>query len=183
MSFTVYNRIADFFTGLPNIEEQNARRALLNRAGLDPQLYAQINFDDPPAQFFQILVRTLSQYGTLSDSRNALQAVLRAAKNSVGLEKQTECDRLIEAVQRSHRVEQGNQQSDVPQPPKPQHSPVAAMKRRMLEQRQTDLMAKYTAINQQLLGTLNAADKVTLQNHMQQIEQEMQQTETELASL
>ncbi len=91
-------KIAKFLTSLPNIDEIDARRALLHSAGLDKQLQDQIDIAGPPAHFFQLLVRTLSDYGTLKDGRNALQAVLESAKNHVGQDRKDYCDTLIQEI-------------------------------------------------------------------------------------
>jgi len=54
---------------------------------LDEGLRTQIEFEGPLQQFCQLLVETLSSYGTLEDGQNALTAVLETAKNSVGQDK------------------------------------------------------------------------------------------------
>lgn len=94
------NKIVEYLTSLPNIEDRNVRRALISRAALDDQLENSINFDvagtDP---FFHLLVRDLSRFGELRDGRDALEAVLKAAKKSVGRNIKPEYDILIQEWQ------------------------------------------------------------------------------------
>ncbi|MCP4370128.1 MAG: hypothetical protein GY797_18745 [Deltaproteobacteria bacterium] len=93
------NKIVEFLKSLPNIHDSNSQRALLLIAGLDTELQDQIYFSGPPAQFFQLLIPTLLSYGKLKDGRNAVEAVLEAAKNSVGQDKKDYCDMLIQDLQ------------------------------------------------------------------------------------
>lgn len=93
-------KIVEFLTSMPNMYDSHALRALLYNAGLDTQLQNNLNFALPPAQFFPLLVPTLSNYGTLEDGRNALKAVLEATKNYVGQEKKAYCDTLIQELDR-----------------------------------------------------------------------------------
>jgi len=51
-------------------------------------------------QFFQLLVSTLNKYGTLNDGRDALEAVLEAAKGSVGRDRRDDCESLIQQLQK-----------------------------------------------------------------------------------
>lgn len=99
LSNTFQTEMIAFLKGLPNIQLADGRRALIAEASLDPEVVAQLNFDSPPAQFFPLLVETLTRYGTMPDGRNALAAVLEAACNHVGADKQPECERLVRAAQ------------------------------------------------------------------------------------
>jgi hypothetical protein len=92
------NKIVEFLKSLPNIHDSNSQRALLLGAGLDSELQGQIYFSGSPAQFFQLLIPTLLSYGKLKDGRDALEAVLEAAKNSVGQDKKDYCDSLIQEL-------------------------------------------------------------------------------------
>ncbi len=94
-SVTLRRKIVDFFTSIPGIYDPGKPQALIQNAGLDPQLRNQINFGSSPGQFFQLLLPTLSQYGTLQDGRHALQAVLESAKGFLGEDGRTACDDLI----------------------------------------------------------------------------------------
>lgn len=97
---TLHQKIVEFLTSLPNIDKTDALRALLYSAGLDQQLHDQIEVAGPPAQFFQLLVSTLSAYGTLEDGRNPLKAILESAKGSVGQERRAYCDALIQEIEK-----------------------------------------------------------------------------------
>ncbi len=90
--------IVTLLTSIPNMSEKDTRRALIAGAALDPELECQINCERAPAQFFQLLIPTLRNYGTLTDGRNPLEAVLEAAKQSVGQEKRARCDELIQNI-------------------------------------------------------------------------------------
>lgn len=96
--FTLHKKIVEFLMSIPNVHDSNALRAFLYNAGLDTQLQNHLNFALPSAQFFQLLVATLSEYGTLTDGRNAVNAVLESAKNYVGQQKREECDILIQEL-------------------------------------------------------------------------------------
>ena len=93
------NKIVKFLTSVPNIHNESGRRALILSAELDPQLQNQINFGEPPVQFFPLLIFMLIRYGKLKDGRDALEAVLVAAKNYVGQDKKDYCDTLIQELQ------------------------------------------------------------------------------------
>ena len=91
-----YQTIVDFLNSLPNINEKQTRRALIEMAGFSKALKHQLNCDEPPATFSPLLVSTLSAYGDLPDGQHALVALLEAAKQYVGQEKQTLCEKLIQ---------------------------------------------------------------------------------------
>jgi len=96
ISSELNKKIVNFLTSLPGINDRNGQQALINRAGLDKQLQDQIKFPGSTAQFFDLLVPTLVQYGQIEDGRNALESVLEAAKDYVGKNRRAYCDRLIE---------------------------------------------------------------------------------------
>ncbi|MCP4371261.1 MAG: hypothetical protein GY797_24565 [Deltaproteobacteria bacterium] len=95
LPFELYQKITDVLTSLPNIHDNAAQRAFIYSAGLDAELVNQISLGAPPMQFVQLLVATLGRYGTLVDGRNALAALLEAAKNHIGQEGKAYCDSLI----------------------------------------------------------------------------------------
>ena len=95
---TLRNRIIDLLMSLPNIHDSDAQRVFVYQAELDPQLQKQISIGKSPLQFVELLVSTLIDYGSLADHRHALEAVLEAAKASVGQEKRANCDILIQEV-------------------------------------------------------------------------------------
>ncbi len=88
-------KVVDFLVSLPNINNKSGQQALIYRAGLDKQLQDQINFPGSPGQFVELLVPQLVRYGQLEDGRNALIAVLEAAKDYVGQDRRAYCDDLI----------------------------------------------------------------------------------------
>jgi len=98
VSIELQQDIAKVLTGLPNISQRDMRSSLIASAGLDSSLQGQINVELPPLQFVLMLIEVLQSYGTLEDGRNALEAILEAAKQYVGHEKQLYCDKLIEQV-------------------------------------------------------------------------------------
>ena len=55
---------------------KQAFQSLLFSAGIDANLGNQLDFGLPTAQFFSLLVKILSEYGTLEDGRRALIAVM-----------------------------------------------------------------------------------------------------------
>jgi hypothetical protein len=89
------NRIVAFLTSLPNAGDSKMHQALIQSAGLDRRLLEQIEYTGPPAHFFQLLMPTLERYGTLEDDRDPLVAILEAAKNYVGEDRQKACEELI----------------------------------------------------------------------------------------
>lgn len=91
------NKIVEFLKSLPNIHDSNSQRVLILSTGIDAELQNQIHFSGPPSQFFQLLLPTLMSYGKLKDGRDALEAVLGAAKSSVGQEKKA-CDDFIQKL-------------------------------------------------------------------------------------
>lgn len=172
-------QVVELLSTLSNIHDQNGRHAFIQSAGLDSQLQQQIIYSGPPGQFVQLLVSTLDNYGTLANDQDALEAVLEAAKGTVGGNKQTLYIAVIEALRKFRQGEYvppqaGNQQNS---------SPVGALsqkKRAALDARLVDLYRKYTAANAQLTATLSEVDKITIKNQIKQIEQDIQEIEAEL---
>lgn len=89
-------KIIDFLTELPNVSTDTEQKAFIQPAVLDAQLQRQIKFPGATLQFFTLLVPMLAEYGDLEDGRNALEAILEAAKDLVGPNRQTHCEDLIE---------------------------------------------------------------------------------------
>ena len=104
LSFTLTQKIAEFLISLPNIHDGNTQRALIYSAGLDARLQNQLCIAVPPAQFVQLLVSTLSDYGMLEDGRHALEAILEAAKQYVGRVHRVYCDELITELKEIGRL-------------------------------------------------------------------------------
>lgn len=101
LSHVLNQKIVSFLTSIPNIDDKDAQRALIQGARLDVQLRNQINFGGPPAQFFQLLITTLHDYGRLEDGRNPIVAVLEIAKNTVGSDRQKDCEKLVKELYKS----------------------------------------------------------------------------------
>lgn len=97
--FELYQKMIKFLTTLPSIYDSNMQQALVDSAGLDPELEKQIRTGMSPTQFAHLLIPTLRDYGSLEDGRYALVAILEATRGYVGPNKQAECDRLIQELQ------------------------------------------------------------------------------------
>ncbi len=97
LPFELHKKIVNFLTSLPNIHDSNNQRALIYSAGLG-ELQAQIPFGSSSAQFFQVMINILINYGNLSDGRNAFNALLEATKIYVGQDRQNYCDGLIQEL-------------------------------------------------------------------------------------
>jgi len=98
LPFILQKRIVDFLKSLPNIHGHDSQRALVYGAGLDSDLQDLITFGGSSAQFVQLLVSTLVAYGELKDGRHALEAVLEAAKNYVGQDRQNDCEIILKEL-------------------------------------------------------------------------------------
>lgn len=88
-------KIITFLQDLPLIYDKGGRLGLLLEANLDQQLLNMIPHEDSTGIFFQQLVQVVVKYGQIHDGRSALEAVLEAAKNRVGRDKQAYCDTLL----------------------------------------------------------------------------------------
>lgn len=86
------------------LDNAQSQTAFMNRASLEANLEQQITFGGNASQFCPLLVRALSDYGRMRDGRYALDAVLEAAKDLVGLEKQAECERLLTTLHEFRRT-------------------------------------------------------------------------------
>lgn len=98
LPFLLQEKIVRFLGSLPNSDDPQLQRALIYSAGLDKQLQHQINFANPSAQFFQLLVPILNDYGILEDGGNALEAVLCSVKDRIGQEGREHCEKLIDEL-------------------------------------------------------------------------------------
>lgn len=79
----------------PLLQKEDGRRAISLEAGLDEELFSQIEFDGPMAEFLPLFLDRLSKYGTLKDGRLALQALLEAVKDHVGVTEKEKIDRYL----------------------------------------------------------------------------------------
>ena len=91
-------KIIDLLSSLPNIHDADSQRAFIYKAGLETKLQSQISVGKPPTQFASLLVSTAISYGKLSDGRHALEAIVMTAKDYVGQDKKTYCDKLIQEL-------------------------------------------------------------------------------------
>ena len=96
-SGTILQRAASFLKSVPGLDNENGWRALLLDAGLEA-IINQITFNVPAGQFASFVVNHLDKHGTLPDGRPALAALLEAASRRVGLEKQQECQQLMDEL-------------------------------------------------------------------------------------
>lgn len=100
ISSQLRQKIVDFLVSLPNIQDNNARNAFIESVGFDSQLHAQIDFSGAAATFFHRLLANLRGYGSLNDGRNAIEALLKTAKNYIGPDRQADCESLIDEFRR-----------------------------------------------------------------------------------
>lgn len=96
---SVQQQVVKLLTSLPCLHDADSYRAFILSADIDEQLIKHIHFDGSTAQFVQLLVSTLLAYGRLEDERHPLIAILEAAKQYVGRERQIECQMLIEELE------------------------------------------------------------------------------------
>jgi hypothetical protein len=98
LPLTLQQKITEFLRSLPDNDDTFTRRTLIYRAGLDTQLQNQISLSGSPKKFVPQLVVMLSTYGVLEDGRDPLEAILEAAKDSIGKHRQAYCDKLIQEL-------------------------------------------------------------------------------------
>lgn len=118
---SLHEKIVDFLTSLPQIHNDKTQQALIYSAGLDPQLQKQIVFGGSALQFVHELVVTLYNYKMLKDGRYALEAILEAAKSSVGQDRKEHCENLLQELRklRIHPEQQPSKTLVEQQPLKP----------------------------------------------------------------
>ncbi len=103
---SLQRQIIKFLTALP-INNKESQEAFIYSAVLDQALQRRMSVGGSTSQFFELLVPMLIRYGTLEDGRNALEAVLEAAKDFVGQEGRKECESLIQQIPAmSQQIEQ-----------------------------------------------------------------------------
>ncbi len=105
LSQELRKNIIDVLLSLPNMTTSKEREALVLSAGLDRNLFARIEFEGTTFKFFANLIDILVQYGQLHDRRYAIVAVLEAARNFVGQDKQEYYDTLIASFEGSMQVD------------------------------------------------------------------------------
>ncbi len=174
ISYERQQEIVNFLASLPNMHNQSGRQAVVYGAGLGPEVERELDFSGPTAVFCQSLVRKLAPYNRLPDGRHALAAVLDAAKEKIGEPGRSRCIGWIQELNSAQEEEHG---------PSPLRQNLKYVKKQQLEKRLTMLHEQYKAANAQLLTALSAVDKVTLQRHIDQIEEDIQEVEAKLTSL
>jgi len=89
--------IVKFLSSLRQTHTADERRAFILLAGLDPEVEIDVKYEGSARQFWALLVSDLEKYGQLANRRDtdALEAVLTAAKEFVGLDGQKKSDDLI----------------------------------------------------------------------------------------
>ena len=95
LTLGLQQRIIEFLSSVPRMDDENMRRAVIAGAGLDPPVQQMIVFHEPSISFFSALVSISVKYGRLEDGRYALEAILCASKAYIGRDRQELCDRLI----------------------------------------------------------------------------------------
>ncbi len=179
----IYTDIISLLQSLPNINDSTGQQGFIRSARVDERLFKQIQFGGSTAQFFQLLVPGLAEYGTLDDGRDPLEAILEAAKSCVGQEKRAICDQLMQQLYAAgrpnprQRQEQAAQQQALrervnrlqQQLPtrmkdlKPIYLSLASRLKRMLKEASTDEDEILLDILQQFLDkTLNAAEFIEM---------------------
>ncbi len=100
LSQDLTQQVIEFFSSLPGLEKEDARRAWLYKSGLDNHILQQIQVGGASIQFFPLLVDVLVKHGTLSTGEFALNALLRASQDMVGVNRQKVCKELILQVRK-----------------------------------------------------------------------------------
>ena len=95
--------LAAFLVALPDIHDRLKHQAFLLSAGLDAALFSQLHIGEPPTSFINALISTCIAYGQLNDGRHALIAVMNAAKQLVGKNRQADADALIQQIEANIR--------------------------------------------------------------------------------
>ncbi|GAK49080.1 pentapeptide repeat protein [Candidatus Moduliflexus flocculans] len=91
--------IVAFLVALPDIHDRLKQQAFLLSAGLDAELFNQLHIGEPPTSFINALISNCMTYGQLNDGRHALIAVMNAAKQLVGKNRQADADTLIQQIE------------------------------------------------------------------------------------
>jgi hypothetical protein len=105
LPLTLQQDIVNSLNSLPNIHSSYEQQAFIIHAGLEPQLQKQLPIGDPSGRFVPEFVSMLKDYGMLADGRDALEAVLEAAKDFVGQEKRQNLDTLIQQLKTFRQFE------------------------------------------------------------------------------
>src|SRR5262245_21755289 len=80
---------------LPEMDDAGARKSLVESALFGSPILRKIQWDGASDTFTIPLVRQLDDFGQITPGKPAIVALLEAVKGQVGLERQTEIDRLV----------------------------------------------------------------------------------------
>jgi hypothetical protein len=140
----LYEDIVQFLLAYPNIHDRQIRNALLGSASLEPKLAAKIEREGTAEAFVHALIDTLCDYGTMEDGRHGLEAVLTAAKQSVGSDRQAYSIQLLQDV---HTVLQATTEELAARPPLSQAEIATFLY--ATEEQEADLTCKLELLRQQ----------------------------------
>jgi effector-associated domain 8 (EAD8)-containing protein len=110
-SHQLLSEIRTRLRGYPIFQNEENRRAISLNAGLDEELLSQIDFDGATEKFLTLFLNRLSKYGALKDGRLALQALLEAVKDHVGVTDKEKIDTYIAQLPPPPPVDKGAGQS------------------------------------------------------------------------
>lgn len=99
MNESLYAKIANLLATLPNADDKQARRALMQYAGLPDKFTDQVDATSVTAAFWPEFVAQLRKFGMLENGESALTAALLAAREFVGADKKAELKTLIAEVE------------------------------------------------------------------------------------
>lgn len=94
----LYKTVANFIVSTPLIDTKNRRKALLIRSGLG-ELLPEIDLTGSPFEFTCLLVEQLWTHGSLSTGQNALLALLKGIKTTVGRDQGEFSDSLCKQLE------------------------------------------------------------------------------------
>ena len=104
-------KLSSFLETLPSFQTILARKAFLYRSGLD-ELLPGVSLDGDTRTYLNLLLENLFEYGSLTDKRDPILALLEVVKQDVGLEKRQFVDSLIGDYQ-SEQIEHFSQEIQI----------------------------------------------------------------------
>ncbi len=75
VSAELKRQVIELLESLPSLDDVNSQKAFVHSAGLDSNLYKQIQFGGSRTDFISLLIAKLIDYEVLDDGRHALEAV------------------------------------------------------------------------------------------------------------
>jgi hypothetical protein len=110
-------KAAKFLLSLPTMPHSSGeRKAFVHFAGLPTSIVQRIDFEGSATVFVASLLDLLWNYGQLPDRRHALETVLEAAREYVGVDRQQEINSLLEELRTCLRQESTTRPSAGTQP-------------------------------------------------------------------